>query len=79
MIEVPVWRLFDVFGDSAELRDIVELIKEFRTPVFMSGRAVYIGVRGKLVRVTWKDGELRGWRDPIDVRKDIESIINGED
>lgn len=78
MIEVSVWRLFDMFGDSAELRDLVELIKEFRTPVYMSGRAVYISVLGKLVRVTWKDGELRGWRDPTDVRKDIESIISGE-
>lgn len=79
MIEVPVWRLFDVFGDSAELRDIVELIKEFRTPVFMSGRAVYIGVRGKLVRVTWKDGEYRGWRNLSDIRKNVEEIINEED
>lgn len=28
MIEVSVWRLFDMFGDSAELRDLVELIKK---------------------------------------------------
>lgn len=79
MIEVPVWRLFYEFGDTSELRDIVELIKEFRTPVYMSGKAVYVMVRGKLVRLTWKDGEYRGWRNLSDIRKNVEEIINEED
>lgn len=78
MIEVPVWYLFDEFGDSPELRDIVELIKEFNLIVYVSGKAVYGCRCGVLIRLTWKDGDYRGWRDPTDVRKDIESIISGE-
>lgn len=79
MIEVSVWTLFDIFGDSVELRDIVKLINKYGFSVYMSGKAVYIDVEGKLVRLTWKDGDYRGWRDVNDIMRNIEDVLIDEE
>jgi len=78
MIEVPVWRLFHRFGDSKELRDIVDLIKESDAGVYDAGDSVYILVNGRLVPMTRKDGYTLAWRDPSEVRGDINELIGGE-